>query len=158
AGRARGAVERGRAWLLGMQNRDGGWSAFVRGLPGKAPGPPRFVPAGQDGFGWREALAMLWAPPGAPGDPSPGDMAGRVSGGPGRSGARAPDAPVRGAIAFLRRQQCPTGAWWGRWVVHYLPATAGVLLGLASVGADLRAGWAQKAIRWVLDRQNADGG
>ena len=29
----------GRDWLLGMQNPDGGWSAFVHGLPAKRPGP-----------------------------------------------------------------------------------------------------------------------
>ena len=29
----------GRDWLLGMQNPDGGWSAFVHGMPAKRPGP-----------------------------------------------------------------------------------------------------------------------
>jgi len=155
AGRARRAVESGRAWLLGMQNSDGGWSAFVHGLPGKPPGAPRNVP---DGFGWREALGELRSPAVALGDPSTEDITGRVLQGLARTGAAAADPAIRRAIAFLRRQQCPTGAWWGRWVVHYLPSTAGTLLGLSGVGADLRARWVRKAIRWVLDHQNADGG
>jgi squalene cyclase len=33
------SLDLGRDWLLGMQNPDGGWSAFVHGLPAKRPGP-----------------------------------------------------------------------------------------------------------------------
>ena len=32
-------AQQGLAWLLGMQNQDGGWAAFAHGLPSKPPGP-----------------------------------------------------------------------------------------------------------------------
>jgi hypothetical protein len=43
-------------------------------------------------------------------------------------------------------------------MVNYLPATACVLMGLAAAGVDRRAPVVQRAVRWILDHQNPDGG
>ena len=152
------SAQRGKAWLLGMQNPDGGWSAFVWGLPGKRPGPtlsrtPR-VPLG-------DPLAMLIAvlnPPASMGDPSTEDVTARVLHGLGQLGCTVAMPELAHAVDFLKTQQCESGAWWGRWVVNYLSATAFVLMGLEAVKADLDAPWVRRAVRWVVSKQNADGG
>jgi squalene-hopene/tetraprenyl-beta-curcumene cyclase len=77
-------------------------------------------------------------------------------------GHTAAEEPIARAVAFLRAQQCvggaANGAWWGRWVVNYLAATAWALRGLAAVGADREAAWVRSAIAFLIEHQNADGG
>ncbi|MEA2450657.1 MAG: squalene-hopene/tetraprenyl-beta-curcumene cyclase, partial [Thermoleophilaceae bacterium] len=154
----RDSMERGRDWLLGMQNPDGGWSAFVHGLPAKQPGP-MFTETVSVPLGDPVAVARtLLDPPRELGDPSTEDLTGRVLDGLGRIGFTVEAPEVRRAIAFLRAQQCSNGAFWGRWTVNYLAATACVVLGLAHVGADLSEPWARRAVEFLLARQNADGG
>ncbi len=156
--RLRASVEKGHAWLKGMQNPDGGWSAYVHGLPGKKPGPmlqktPRVRM--DDPL----AMARLLVDPPAPlGDPSTEDVTARVLHGLGMTGLTVEAPEVQRAIGFLQKQQCESGAFWGRWVLNYLSCTAFVLMGLRQVGADLKAPWIRRAVRWVLSKQNADGG
>ncbi len=154
----RRSVTRGRDWLFSMQNPDGGWSAFVWGLPGKKRGPAmtETVRAKMD-----DPLAMarfLFDPQPALGDPSTEDVTGRVLHGLGKIGFTREAPEVQRAIAFLQAQQCERGGWWGRWVVNDLSATAFILMGLKSVGVDMREPWIQQAVRWVASRQNDDGG
>jgi squalene-hopene/tetraprenyl-beta-curcumene cyclase len=148
----------GREWLLGMQNPDGGWSAFVHGLPAKRPGPLFSRPvevALDDPVG---ALRTLFDPPRELGDPSTEDLTGRVLDGLGRIGLTTSSPAVRRAIEFLRAQQFDHGGFWGRWTVNYLASTACVLQGLARVGADMSEPWVRRAVGFVLSRQNDDGG
>ncbi|MCI0573311.1 MAG: hypothetical protein L0Y66_21400, partial [Myxococcaceae bacterium] len=156
--RLRDSIARGREWLFGMQNPDGGWSAFVWGLPGKKAGPlfertPRMKL--DDVLGM---VLKVLAPPPELGDPSTEDVTSRVLHGLGQVGLTLEAPQVRRAVDFLRAQQCPSGAWWGRWGVNYLTGTAFVLLGLQAVGVDMQEEWVRRAVRWVLSKQNADGG
>jgi squalene-hopene/tetraprenyl-beta-curcumene cyclase len=64
---------------------------------------------------------------------------------------------VRRAVAFLKRMQCPNGAFWGRWLTNFLSGTAFVISGLAAVHENLEEEWVQRAIGWLLTRQRADG-
>jgi squalene cyclase len=156
--RWRTAARRGRDWLLGMQNPDGGWSAFVWGLPGKRPGPTLEA---APHISVTQPLSLLEAwlePPASFGDPSTEDVTGRVLQALGTLGLRAQDAGVARAIQFLELQQCPSGAWWGRWVVNYVAATAFALRGLAAVGVDPAAPSVKRGVAWLVARQNADGG
>src|SRR5262249_1654971 len=153
--RVRWSAARGRDWVLGMQNPDGGWPGFVYGHPSKPPGPlvPRKL-----GASLADVVGLVLDPPPDFADPSTEDVTAR-----GLHGlvliAPTTEVPgVAGAVAFLRAQQCASGAWWGKWMPTYLPTTAFVLLGLESVGVDMQAPWVRRAVRWVLDRQNADGG
>jgi squalene-hopene/tetraprenyl-beta-curcumene cyclase len=150
--------DRGRDWLLGMQNPDGGWSAFVHGLPAKRPGPLFTGPVEvslDDPVG---ALRTLLDPPRELGDPSTEDLSGRVLDGLGRIGLTTASPAVQRAIEFLKAQQFAHGGFWGRWTVNYLASTACVLQGLARVGADLSEPWVRRAVAFLIERQNADGG
>ena len=83
----------GREWLLGMQNPDGGWSAFVHGLPAKRPGPLFSGPVEvslDDPVG---AVRTLLDPPRELGDPSTEDLTGRVLDGLGRIGLTTASRP-----------------------------------------------------------------
>jgi squalene-hopene/tetraprenyl-beta-curcumene cyclase len=150
--------DRGRDWLLGMQNPDGGWSAFVHGLPAKRPGPLFTGPVEvslEDPLG---ALRTLIDPPRELGDPSTEDLTGRVLDGLGRLGLTTSSPAVRRAIEFLSAQQFDHGGFWGRWTVNYLASTACVLQGLARVGVDMSEPWVRRAVGFVLEHQNGDGG
>ena len=158
AARVRPCIERGTAWLAGMQNPDGGWPAFQHGLPGKKPGPmmtgPMPIPTGS----WLDKLRFFWRPPAELGDPSTEDVTGRVLHGLGQLGYTGASPMVERAIAFLRAQQGADGSFWGRWVVNYLAGTAWVLRGLGAVGVPPSEPWVERAIAFLLSRQNADGG
>ena len=158
ASEVRRAVDRATAWLLTMQNADGGWASFQHGLPGKAPGPMMTGPMPTPGESLWDKLRFFMNPPPELGDPSTEDVTGRVLYGLGQNGHTAAEEPIARAIAFLRAQQCESGAWWGRWVVNYLAATAWALRGLAAVGVDHDAPWVRAAIAFILEHQNADGG
>jgi squalene-hopene/tetraprenyl-beta-curcumene cyclase len=156
--RLRESIDLGRDWLLGMQNPDGGWSAFVHGLPGKRPGPLFTGPVEVSLDDPIAAVRTLIDPPRELGDPSTEDLTGRVLDGLGRVGLTTASPAVQRAIEFLRAQQFDHGGFWARWTVNYLAATACVLQGLARVGADMSEPWIQRAVRFVVERQNPDGG
>jgi squalene-hopene/tetraprenyl-beta-curcumene cyclase len=158
AGRLEASCDLGRDWLLGMQNPDGGWSAFVHGLPGKRPGPLFTGPVEVSLDDPIAAVRTLLDPPRELGDPSTEDLTGRVLDGLGRVGLTTDAPAVQRAIEFLRAQQFDHGGFWGRWTVNYLAATASVLQGLARVGADMSEPWIRRAVGFLLERQNPDGG
>jgi squalene-hopene/tetraprenyl-beta-curcumene cyclase len=152
------ATEAGIRWLRDMQNPDGGFPAFVWNLPSKRPGPMYLtdIPVALEDP--MSALAFVLDPPAELSDPAAEGITGRVLWGLGACGVGRDDPAVCRAIAFLRAQQCTNGGWWGRWMTCYLVETATTLVGLAAVGEDPRADHVQRAVRFLLDCQNADGG
>lgn len=152
------SIRQGIEWLAAMQNPDGGWSAYVWGLPGKAPGPAYLEHLRIDLSDPAAWLRILRDPPTELGDPSWEDVTARVLAGLGACGHRADEPMVRRAIDFLAAQQCGNGAWWGRWIACYLPATANVLSALAAVGVATTTPMIEHAIAWLESRQNPDGG
>ncbi|MBV8202223.1 MAG: squalene--hopene cyclase [Acidobacteria bacterium] len=157
-GRDEPAVRRGIAWLLGMQNDDGGWGAFDRGCDKQV---LTHVP-------FADHNALL--------DPSTADVTGRVVDTLRRWGLPAGAPELARATAYLLGQQEADGSWYGRWGCNYIYGTWLVLRALASTlppadGADAAhatnpsdsaAGtWNQcrrRAAEWLLSHQNADGG
>ena len=81
------------------------------------------------------------------GDPSTEDVTARVLHGLGCTGLSVQAPVVQRAIEFLKRMQCKSGAFWGRWVLNYLSCTAFVLMGLKSVRADPGEEWVRRAVR-----------
>ncbi len=145
------------AWLDGMQNPDGGWPSFTRGQAHKLAGP---YPLGI--FTVPETtvalLSLAWTAPLFFGDPATEDLTGRVLQALGGLGRRVDDPRIRRAVDFLRGQIFDNGVWWGRWECNYLPSTAYVLLGLMAVGVKPDEPYVARAVRWVADHQNDDGG
>jgi squalene-hopene/tetraprenyl-beta-curcumene cyclase len=152
----RASIAKGRAWLTGMQNDDGGWSAFVRGLPQRRLGP-MMARAPQKPRSISEVIDQLRHPHEALGDPSTEDVTARALFGLAKTGSGRADDPVARGLAFLSRFQDERGAWWGRWVVNYVPSTTYVLSAVGSLGLSNEA-WIERASQWVLSCQNADGG
>jgi squalene-hopene/tetraprenyl-beta-curcumene cyclase len=137
-------IERGLSWMLGMQNRDGGFASFDRDNDKQW---LTHVP-------FADHNAMI--------DPSTADITGRVIeclahfphiiGG----GQRSPI--VSRAIEFLKRDQATDGSWYGRWGVNHVYGTWQVLRGLRSAGEDMEAPYIRRAARWLRTHQNHDGG
>ena len=50
------------------------------------------------------------------------------------------------------------GSWYGRWGVNYVYGTWSVLRGLAAIGEDASQDYVRRAVTWLEDRQNPDGG
>jgi squalene-hopene/tetraprenyl-beta-curcumene cyclase len=140
AGEMKAAIDRGRRWVLAMQNRDGGWGAFDRNNSRRF---LCYVP-------FADHNAMI--------DPSTPDLAGRTLECLAALGYRLGHAAIDRGVAFLRRTQQSDGAWYGRWGVNYIYGTWQGLVGLAEVGLPpsdpaIRAGAA-----WLLKCQRACGG
>jgi len=68
------------------------------------------------------------------------------------------DLRVERAYQYLRQEQEEDGPWFGRWGVNYIYGTGAVLPALAAIGEDMDQPYVQRAVRWVLEHQNEDGG
>jgi squalene-hopene/tetraprenyl-beta-curcumene cyclase len=135
------SMRRGLAWLLGMQNRDGGWASFDRENDKHW---LTYVP-------FADHNAMI--------DPSTPDITGRALECLSHfDGFDARHPTVRRAIAFVRGQQHADGSWFGRWGVNYIYGTWQVLRGLRCIGEDMSRAYVHRAARWLAQRQNPDGG
>ena len=134
------ACERGLAWVLSMQNRDGGWGAFDRDNDSEFLCHVPFA----------DHNAMI--------DPSTPDLTGRVLEMLGQRGRQVGDPVVDRAVAYMRRTQEADGSWFGRWGVNYIYGAWQAILGLAAVGLPLDDPMLVAATNWLLAYQQPDGG
>ncbi len=137
--RVAAASQRAIAWIVAMQNRDGGWGAFDRNNDSKFLCQVPFA----------DHNAMI--------DPSTPDLAGRVLDALGAWGYRVPQLCVDRAVAYLRRTQEADGSWQGRWGVNYIYGTWQVLAGLAAVGVTTDDSAIATGADWLLAYQQPDG-
>lgn len=133
------AIQKGVAWVASMQNHDGGWGAFDK----------------DNDHAW--LTRVPFADHNAMIDPSTPDLAARALECLGRFGYAISHPAVRRAVEFIRREQTPEGAWYGRWGVNYVYGTSGVLRALETVGLE-KTDFAQRGAAWLRSVQNADGG
>ena len=134
------AIRRGIRWVLGMQGRDGGWASFDK-----------------DNDKWL-FTQVPFADHNAMIDPSTADIAARTLESLSHFGFTCDDECVQRAIAFLRREQCADGSWFGRWGTNYVYGTWQVLRGLRVIGEDMRLPYIRRAVAWLKSHQNSDGG
>ncbi len=137
--RQRGAIRRGLAWLMSMQNSDGGWGAFDH------ENNLQFL----NHIPFADHNAML--------DPSTADVTARAVECLGQMGWSASHPVIERASAYLRSDQTSSGAWFGRWGVNYIYGTSGVLRALETLALASQPEY-QRAADWLRSVQNADGG
>ncbi len=133
------AVMRALNWLIGMQNRDGGWAAFDRDNDHEILTKVPFA----------DHNAML--------DPSCPDITARVLEALGHFGHRPGQPIVDRALKFIERHQEANGAWPGRWGVNYIYGTWQVLVGLRSIGCDMNQPLVRRATTWLKSVQQPNG-
>ncbi|MBF6560144.1 MAG: squalene--hopene cyclase [Candidatus Binataceae bacterium] len=134
------AIKVGANWVMGMQSKDGGFSAF------DADNTSEWI--NQAPFADVEAAT----------DPTCADLTGRVLEMMAAVGYRADHPVARRAIAWLKRDQEADGSWWGRWGVSYIYGTFSALSGLRAIGVEVSEPWIGRAVAWFKSVQNEDGG
>ncbi len=140
SGRVQDALRRAADWLVGMQSAGGGWGAFdadntrtvVRKLP--------FCDFG-------EVI-----------DPPSADVTAHVVeflSHEDRVSSVESSAP---GLEWLLEEQEKDGSWFGRWGVNHVYGTWSSLCALEAAGVDRGHKRVRKAVAWLRDHQNTDGG
>ncbi len=133
------AIERGARWVEGMQSSDGGWGAFdadncralVRDLPFCDFGEVIDPPSADVTAHAIEMLAAL---------------------------GRGHDRAASRGVEWLLAAQAQDGSWFGRWGVNHVYGTGAVVPALIACGVPANHECIRRAVRWLEDRQNPDGG
>ncbi len=133
------ATDRAVAWLLTLQNSDGGWAAYDRDINNQVLTKVPFA----------DHNAML--------DPSCADITARVVELLGTLGHRGDHPAVARALAYLWRTQEPEGCWYGRWGVNYIYGTWQVLQGLKAIDFPMDHPALVRACDWLESAQQGDG-
>jgi squalene-hopene/tetraprenyl-beta-curcumene cyclase len=136
--RAHEAVDRGLAWMAGMQSSSGGWGAFdadneafwLYKLPFCDFGKVTDEPSADVTAHAIEALVQ----------------------------ERGYDDEVRRGLEWLLAEQEADGSWFGRWGVNHIYGTAAALPALEACGLGPEHPTIRRAIAWLDSVQNEDGG
>jgi len=136
----RESVQRAIDWIFTMQCKNGGWAFFDKDNDRMV---FQHIP-------FADHNAML--------DPATVDITGRILEMLATYGYDKSHPAVKKAIKFIRREQEPDGAWFGRWGVNYIYGTMLVLRGLEAIGVDHHEPYVQQAAEWLRMIQNPDGG
>lgn len=134
------ACERGRSWLLAMQNSDGGWGAFDKDNDAEFLCHVPFA----------DHNAMI--------DPSTPDITARVVECLAQFGMTIEDEPVCRAVRYIRQTQNEDGSWFGRWGVNYVYGTWQVLVGLNAIGVASGDPAMRRGAQWLIAHQQDCGG
>ena len=136
---ARPAIERGLAWLAGMQSRDGGWGAF-------------------DADNTRTLVNRLpFCDFGAVIDPPSADVTAHIVEAFAAEGMARHPAAIRGVIWLLKAQEAD-GSWFGRWGANYVYGTGAAVPALIAAGVRPSKPAIRRAVAWLEAHQNPDGG
>ena len=136
----RKAIDRGVRWLLAMQSRNGGWGSFDKDNTKTFLAKIPFADFGE----------ML--------DPPSVDVTAHIVEMLGKLGYGKDFPPVARALAYIEGEQEPDGCWFGRWGVNYVYGTGAVLPALEAIGEDMGQRYVRRAVDWLVEYQNPDGG
>ncbi|MCY0898837.1 MAG: squalene--hopene cyclase [Firmicutes bacterium] len=138
--RRKRALTKGFRWMVGLQSKNGGWGAFdadnVRTWVSRIP---------FSDFGWVN-------------DPPTEDVTGHVLESLGQFGYDDAWSVVQRGVDFLKRMQAADGSFFGRWGVNYIYGIGAVIPGLEAIHYDIHEAWVQRALDWLEQHQNDDGG
>jgi squalene-hopene/tetraprenyl-beta-curcumene cyclase len=134
------AIERGIEWTVGLQSKNGGWGAFDA----------------DNSFTYLNNIPF--ADHGALLDPPTTDVSARCVSMLAQAGEPSDSERMKAALAYLRDEQEEDGSWFGRWGVNYIYGTWSALCALNAAGLDASDPMVAKAVRWLHEIQNADGG
>jgi squalene-hopene/tetraprenyl-beta-curcumene cyclase len=132
--------ERALRWVLAMQSRNGGWAAFDKDNTLRLPALLPFSDFGE----------MI--------DPPSADVTAHVVEMLGAFGFDGRHPAVARGLRYLYAEQESEGSWFGRWGVNHLYGIGAVLPALAAAGEATDSLAVRRAVRWLNQRQNADGG
>lgn len=135
-----GQIEKAVNWVLGMQSSNGGWGAF------------------DIDNNYLYLNNIPFADHGALLDPSTSDLTGRCIEMLAMLGYGRDFPPIARALEFLKAEQEPFGAWFGRWGVNYIYGTWSVLKGLSRLGEDVSQPYVRRAVDWLKSCRNPDNG
>jgi squalene-hopene/tetraprenyl-beta-curcumene cyclase len=133
------AIDRGLAWLAGMQSKDGGWGAFDADNTCKLVNKLPFCDFG----------AVI--------DPPSADVTAHIVEAFAAEGRATEPAARRGVVWLLRAQE-PDGSWCGRWGANYIYGTGAVVPALIAAGVRPSKPAIRRAVAWLEQHQNPDGG
>jgi squalene-hopene/tetraprenyl-beta-curcumene cyclase len=135
ADRVRRATERGARWVEGMQSSDGGWGAF-------------------DADNRRAIVrALPFCDFGEVIDPPSADVTAHAI-----EMLSALGRPNPRGVDWLLGAQEEDGSWFGRWGVNHVYGTGAAVPALVAAGIPAGDERIRRAVRWLEDRQNPDGG
>lgn len=134
------AIERGKNWVLAMQNPNGGWAAFDRDCTHEI---LTYIP-------FADHNAMI--------DPPTVDITSRGLKTLSVLGMTRHCSSLDKAHLFVLSQQEADGSWYGRWGCNYLYGTWLALCGLRALGGNMQEPRYQRAAAWIRGHQNPDGG
>lgn len=136
----RESIVRAAEWLAGMQSSNGGFAAF------------------DSDNTYYYLNEIPFADHGALLDPPTSDVTARCTGFLALHGdSRHKDAVERG-LAYLFREQEPSGAWFGRWGSNYIYGTWSVLEAFRLARVDSGHLAVRRAVQWLKSVQRDDGG
>jgi squalene-hopene/tetraprenyl-beta-curcumene cyclase len=137
--RVENAIERATEWTLGMQCKTGDWAAFDADNTQKLCAEIPFCDFG-------EVI-----------DPPSADVTAHVLEMLAHEGYGDDLRTERGRQRLLAEQEAD-GSWFGRWGANYVYGTAAALPALAALGEAPDGSATRRAVKWLEDHQNLDGG
>jgi squalene-hopene/tetraprenyl-beta-curcumene cyclase len=137
--RVENAIERATEWTLGMQCKTGDWAAFDADNTQKLCTEIPFCDFG-------EVI-----------DPPSADVTAHVLEMLAHEGYGDDIRTERGRQRLLAEQEAD-GSWFGRWGANYVYGTAAAIPALAALGEAPDGSATRRAVKWLEDHQNLDGG
>jgi squalene-hopene/tetraprenyl-beta-curcumene cyclase len=137
----RGAIDRAREWIVGLQSQNGAWGAF------DADNEYYYL----NNIPFADHGALL--------DPPTEDVTARCISMLAQLGETLESSKeVMAGVGYLRRTQLADGSWFGRWGMNYIYGTWSVLCALNAAGVRRDDPIMRKAAAWLISIQNEDGG
>ena len=134
------SIKRAAIWVAGMQSRGGGFGSFD---------------INNTHFYLNE---IPFADHGALLDPPTADVTGRAIALLSLANRKKYTENIKAGIDYLKIEQENDGSWFGRWGTNYIYGTWSVLTALEIAGEDSQQAYIRKAVEYLLQIQNSDGG